>query len=305
MESFGNNMMPVNFTISEQSRPSEPVILDLSCKKPKSRTSDSSVSCKSESTSLSSSEKQSEVEYPPRNYFEDLPSVVTPPSPAASPERTNYVLAYNCSNLAEGNMLGKLGGFPMLPMSAVVPTIPATVPALLPPNHGAQMNSTDVNSAESTTASSGAASQTNSGSSSPEMNKKSTRPFKAYPRDPLSLNVGDGRYNTGSKETYEEFRKRMLESVKHTNEEPNPKMRRVSKSPTEPSSPSDEKDAAYWERRRKNNQAAKRSRDARRAKEDELAIRTAFLEQETAKLQYEVETLQNEQAHLKCIMYRT
>ncbi|CAF1094323.1 unnamed protein product [Didymodactylos carnosus] len=33
------------------------------------------------------------------------------------------------------------------------------------------------------------------------------------------------------------------------------------------------KDEAYWERRRKNNEAAKRSRDARRAKEDEIAIR--------------------------------
>ncbi len=32
-------------------------------------------------------------------------------------------------------------------------------------------------------------------------------------------------------------------------------------------------DNIYWERRRKNNEAAKRSRDARRAKEDEIAIR--------------------------------
>lgn len=35
----------------------------------------------------------------------------------------------------------------------------------------------------------------------------------------------------------------------------------------------DTKDEAYWERRRKNNEAAKRSRDARRAKEDEIALR--------------------------------
>ena len=33
------------------------------------------------------------------------------------------------------------------------------------------------------------------------------------------------------------------------------------------------KDNTYWERRRKNNEAAKRSRDARRAKEDEIALR--------------------------------
>ncbi|XP_023338525.1 protein giant [Eurytemora carolleeae] len=37
------------------------------------------------------------------------------------------------------------------------------------------------------------------------------------------------------------------------------------------------KEKAYQERRRKNNLAAKRSRDARRAKEDEISIRAAFL----------------------------
>lgn len=32
-------------------------------------------------------------------------------------------------------------------------------------------------------------------------------------------------------------------------------------------------DEGYWERRKKNNEAAKRSRDARRAKEDQMALR--------------------------------
>jgi hypothetical protein len=40
------------------------------------------------------------------------------------------------------------------------------------------------------------------------------------------------------------------------------------------------KDAAYLERRRKNNEAAKRSRDNRRNKEDELAIWATYLERE-------------------------
>ncbi|KRY10765.1 Protein giant [Trichinella patagoniensis] len=44
------------------------------------------------------------------------------------------------------------------------------------------------------------------------------------------------------------------------------------------------KDEAYWERRRRNNEAAKRSRDARRAKEEEIALRAAMLEQENLKL---------------------
>ncbi|KAI2799601.1 hypothetical protein BLOT_011507 [Blomia tropicalis] len=52
--------------------------------------------------------------------------------------------------------------------------------------------------------------------------------------------------------------------------------------------PEDLKDEAYWERRRKNNEAAKRSRDLRRAKEDEIAIRAAFLEQENFQLKVEL-----------------
>jgi len=63
------------------------------------------------------------------------------------------------------------------------------------------------------------------------------------------------------------------------------------------------KDEAYWERRRKNNEAAKRSRDARRAKEDEIAIRAAFLEQENLKLRFEVCALKSEAAKLRCMLY--
>ena len=69
--------------------------------------------------------------------------------------------------------------------------------------------------------------------------------------------------------------------------------------------PDEKKDAAYWERRRKNNDAAKRSRDARRAKEDEIAIRAAFLEQENLKLRVEVAALKNETAKLRCMLYNS
>ncbi|XP_076039238.1 uncharacterized protein LOC143024329 [Oratosquilla oratoria] len=62
------------------------------------------------------------------------------------------------------------------------------------------------------------------------------------------------------------------------------------------------KDEAYWERRRKNNEAAKRSRDARRAKEDEIAIRAAFLEQENIKLRVEVASLRSETGKLRCML---
>lgn len=68
--------------------------------------------------------------------------------------------------------------------------------------------------------------------------------------------------------------------------------------------PDEQKDAAYWERRRKNNDAAKRSRDARRAKEDEIAIRAALLEQENIKLRVEVAALKTETARLRCLLYQ-
>lgn len=44
--------------------------------------------------------------------------------------------------------------------------------------------------------------------------------------------------------------------------------------------PDDLKDEKYWARRRKNNLAAKRSRDARRVKENQIAMRASFLEKE-------------------------
>ena len=69
--------------------------------------------------------------------------------------------------------------------------------------------------------------------------------------------------------------------------------------------PEDQKDDTYWERRRKNNEAAKRSRDSRRAKEDEIAIRAAFLEQENLKLRVEVAALKNETAKLRCMLYNS
>lgn len=48
------------------------------------------------------------------------------------------------------------------------------------------------------------------------------------------------------------------------------------------------------QRRKKNNEAAKRSRDSRRAKEDEIAIRAAFLEQENMSLKFEAAKLRAE-----------
>ena len=58
----------------------------------------------------------------------------------------------------------------------------------------------------------------------------------------------------------------------------------------------------FVERRKKNNEAAKRSRDARRAKEDEVSIRAAFLEQENIQLKWDVTKLKAETSKLKAVL---
>lgn len=144
-------------------------------------------------------------------------------------------------------------------------------------------------------------------------NGKPTRPFKAYPREPLMLPLGFGS-NTSLEQanmladaasraipnrkrlaqTQERLKQRLQQQLLNPTHfvsssgaqilQPPKKRHRM----IEDSIINDEKntaknnndetnnaikDDAYWERRRKNNEAAKRSRDARRAKEDEIALR--------------------------------
>ncbi|XP_062846964.1 HLF transcription factor, PAR bZIP family member a [Trichomycterus rosablanca] len=66
--------------------------------------------------------------------------------------------------------------------------------------------------------------------------------------------------------------------------------------------PDDMKDDKYWTRRRKNNVAAKRSRDARRLKENQIAIRASFLEKENAALRLEVAELRKELGRCRNVM---
>ena len=63
--------------------------------------------------------------------------------------------------------------------------------------------------------------------------------------------------------------------------------------------PSDQKDNKYFERRKRNNQAAKKSRDARKQREDDIAIRAVFLEKENAVLRAQTATLREEAHSLK------
>ena len=63
--------------------------------------------------------------------------------------------------------------------------------------------------------------------------------------------------------------------------------------------PDEQKDDRYWSRRKKNNVAAKRSRDARRVKENQIAMRACFLEKCNQTLSEEVQKLKKENAELK------
>jgi hypothetical protein len=71
--------------------------------------------------------------------------------------------------------------------------------------------------------------------------------------------------------------------------------------------PDELKDEKYWARRRKNNLAAKRSRDARRMKENQIALRADFLERESDQLKKQVEDLkrENQKLKIKLIQYES
>lgn len=63
--------------------------------------------------------------------------------------------------------------------------------------------------------------------------------------------------------------------------------------------PDNMKDDKYWARRHKNNIAAKRSREARRLKENQIVLRASYLEKENNTLKEDVIRLQAENDLLK------
>lgn len=68
--------------------------------------------------------------------------------------------------------------------------------------------------------------------------------------------------------------------------------------------PNELKDDKYWTRRRKNNMAAKRSRDARRMKENQIALRASYLERENDMLRKQLDDYKRETKLLKVKMTR-
>lgn len=111
------------------------------------------------------------------------------------------------------------------------------------------------------------------------------------------------KLSVDSQEKYAEFREKMMKNMETSRVKQGRKGHESSEesnvsldlTPQHHSTPTrDGKDAAYWERRRKNNEAAKRSRDARRHKENEIAVRASFLEQENIQLKMELVQLRTE-----------
>lgn len=204
---------------------------------------------------------------------------------------------------------------------------------------------------------------TSSSSCLTAFDSKNTRPFKAFPRDPLVIAANfaatDVLLDNPRVERYTEYRKRVLEQIRSSNggshTVTNPKMRRtnscsgkIQEGSSSNTSENDErhheessdcesnsghdnqtttttttlsnstkseqgvsnnnssssnggglvKDAAYYERRRKNNAAAKKSRDRRRIKEDEIAIRAAYLERQNIELLCQIDALKAQLAAL-------
>uniref|UniRef100_G3NXP3 BZIP domain-containing protein n=1 Tax=Gasterosteus aculeatus aculeatus TaxID=481459 RepID=G3NXP3_GASAC len=68
--------------------------------------------------------------------------------------------------------------------------------------------------------------------------------------------------------------------------------------------PDEQKDDKYWSRRKKNNVAAKRSRDARRLKENQITVRASFLERENAALRQQVAEMRKDCGRCKNILSR-
>ncbi|XP_044038484.1 TEF transcription factor, PAR bZIP family member b isoform X3 [Siniperca chuatsi] len=68
--------------------------------------------------------------------------------------------------------------------------------------------------------------------------------------------------------------------------------------------PDEQKDEKYWSRRKKNNVAAKRSRDARRLKENQITVRASFLERENTALRQQVAEMRKDCGRCKNILAR-
>lgn len=61
----------------------------------------------------------------------------------------------------------------------------------------------------------------------------------------------------------------------------------------------EDKDEKYWDKRKKNNLAAKRSREARRSRENQISLRASYLEKDNAQLKEELLSVKEELQSLR------
>ncbi|XP_043937394.1 hepatic leukemia factor-like [Protopterus annectens] len=136
-----------------------------------------------------------------------------------------------------------------------------------------------------------------SGLSSPD--SQSTSSPKDSEKDEVLVNFDDSLSDLPLSTTTS---REIFESHKHRFTEEELKPRPVIKKARKMQVPDDLKDEKYWNRRHKNNEAAKRSRDARRLKENQITIRAAFLEKENASLRQEVAEMLQELRRCRSIL---
>ncbi|CAC5369445.1 unnamed protein product [Mytilus coruscus] len=105
--------------------------------------------------------------------------------------------------------------------------------------------------------------------------------------------VLESMYNPAAAASASPTLARALAAVQQTQKRPRSEKKAI---------PDEQKDGKYFERRKRNNNAAKKSRDARKSREDEIAIRASFLEKENAILRAQVATLREEASSLKHLL---
>ncbi|XP_063422786.1 transcription factor ces-2-like isoform X3 [Mytilus trossulus] len=105
--------------------------------------------------------------------------------------------------------------------------------------------------------------------------------------------VLESMYNPAAAASASPTLARALAAVQQTQKRPRSEKKAI---------PNEQKDGKYFERRKRNNNAAKKSRDARKSREDEIAIRASFLEKENAILRAQVGTLREEASSLKHLL---
>lgn len=123
------------------------------------------------------------------------------------------------------------------------------------------------------------------------------RPFKSLTKDPF-LGIKTAVNLLHEDVDYATFRDKMLAQSRVDYNSTNMNMRRKTVHNENNTDP------IYWEKRKKNNEAAKKSRDARKAREDEIAIRCAFLEQENLKLKLKIAAVQSDTERMQNLIYR-